>query len=216
MTTHYLKTWPEPFNASLGGLKPFEVRVDDRGFAAGDTLCLQEWDPYGKAYTGRELMRRVTCVIRSAGPLALPDGLVVLGVEDAALAALDALTRELEEAKKDSTTLNSLGHALGRCYCTDQGCYTVEPEILMERARELMAIERSEWDWQETQATIADQAERIAKLEDALTIAKIAMAERRSYINGGDPSGCWQEMKYGTIWDEEDAQVAAALAPKEQ
>ena len=63
-----------------------------------------------------------------------------------ALAALDALTRELAEAKKDSDTLNALGHALGRCYCTDQGCYTVEPEILMERARELSAMERDGWD----------------------------------------------------------------------
>jgi hypothetical protein len=90
VTTHYLKTWPEPFNLSLGGLKPFEVRKDDRDFEAGDLLCLQEWDPYGKAYTGRELMRRVTCVIRTAGPLALPDGLVVLGVEDATLAAEQA------------------------------------------------------------------------------------------------------------------------------
>ena len=101
MTTHFLKTWPEPFNASLGGLKPFEVRMDDRGFAAGDTLCLQEWDPFSRSYTGRELLRRVTCIIHSAGPLALPDGLVVLGVEDATLvteqACLGALLHQVAE-----------------------------------------------------------------------------------------------------------------------
>ena len=101
MTTHYLKTWPEPFNLSLGGLKPFEIRVDDRGYEVGDTLCLKEWEPYSRAYTGRELLRRVTCVIRTAGPVPLPGGLVVLGVEDASLAAerarLGALLHQVAE-----------------------------------------------------------------------------------------------------------------------
>ena len=53
---------------------------------------------------------------------------------------------------------------------------------------------------------------RVRELTDALKVAKDAMDERRSYVNGGDPSGCWQEMKYGAVWDEEDARVSSALA----
>lgn len=51
-----------------------------------------------------------------------------------------------------------------------------------------------------------------AELEEALEVARDAMNERRSYVNGGDPSGCWQEMKHGAVWDEEDARVSSALA----
>ena len=65
--------------------------------------------------------------------------------------------------------------------------------------------------FEEQAATIAAQSARIATLEEALAVAKDAMDERRSYVNGGDPSGCWQEMKYGKAWDAEDAKVSAAL-----
>lgn len=116
---------------------------------------------------------------------------------------------------------NTSGMGMG-CICDE--C-TAKFDALTREAEEA----RAGWDASEARfdadieaaradldAIIIAQAERIAKLTNALEIAKIAMAERRSYVNGGDPSGCWQEMKYGTIWDEEDAQVAAALAPKEQ
>lgn len=52
------------------------------------------------------------------------------------------------------------------------------------------------------------------RLRAALEVAKEAMDERRSYVNGGDPSTCWQEMKYGEEWDAEDRQVAEALEVK--
>lgn len=53
---HELKTWPEFFQAIVDGRKNFEVRRDDRGFQAGDTVWLKEWDPsHGGRYTGRDL-----------------------------------------------------------------------------------------------------------------------------------------------------------------
>lgn len=60
--THDLKIWPEYFQAVKSGIKPFEVRKDDRTFLEGDVLLLREWNPDTKAYTGRELRRKVTYV----------------------------------------------------------------------------------------------------------------------------------------------------------
>lgn len=80
---HCLKTWPEPFADVLSGRKRFELRRDDRGFEVGDLLCLQEWEPATQSYTGREFQARVSCITRSAGPVALLDRLVVLGLEEA-------------------------------------------------------------------------------------------------------------------------------------
>lgn len=79
---------------------------------------------------------------------------------------------KLEAAEADSKTLNELGHALGRCYCTDQGCYTAEPEALMERAKELCAKEDQEWDYHGARADAKQAEARAAKLADALEKAK--------------------------------------------
>ena len=119
---HRLKTWPDTFNLSLGGVKPFEVRQDDRGYAVGDTLCLKEWDPLGQIYTGRELTRRVTCILRTGGPVALPDGLVVMGVEDP--------TRADEQAR-----LGALLHELAALLGVAPVFEAIEEELLLASAR---------------------------------------------------------------------------------
>jgi hypothetical protein len=86
---HTLKTWPEPFEATWRGKKPFEIRrEDDRRFEAGDTLDLFEWIPTpanvppgsdGYGATGRRIVASVMHVER--GPSwGLPAGLVVLGI----------------------------------------------------------------------------------------------------------------------------------------
>ena len=45
MAEHELKTWPEFFNAVLDDRMTFQVRKNDRGFQADDTLILHKWDP---------------------------------------------------------------------------------------------------------------------------------------------------------------------------
>ncbi len=84
--THYLKTWPEFFEASQKGLKNFEVRKNDRQFEVGDILILQEFFRQpgtmgeGGNLTGRALARTVTYIFR--GPLfGLEDGYIVMGVK---------------------------------------------------------------------------------------------------------------------------------------
>lgn len=61
---HELKTWPEYLGPVVSGLKTFEYRIDDRGFAVGDTLLLREWDPSGEEYTGRSVRVRITYIFR--------------------------------------------------------------------------------------------------------------------------------------------------------
>lgn len=78
MTRHDLRTWPVYFEAVAAGTKTFEVRWDDRGFQAGDTVLLREWDNTAACdcrsisirhldacarYTGRALAARIGYVM---------------------------------------------------------------------------------------------------------------------------------------------------------
>lgn len=47
---HELKILPPYFEAVIDGRKTFEIRKDDRGFQAGDTVTLREYDPEYKGY----------------------------------------------------------------------------------------------------------------------------------------------------------------------
>ena len=60
---HKLKTWPEYFQAVKTGAKTFEVRENDRFFAVGDTLILNEFDGDHGRYTGESLKLTVTYVL---------------------------------------------------------------------------------------------------------------------------------------------------------
>ena len=89
---HYLKTWPEPFDAVRGGAKRHEVRVNDRGFHEGDAVVLVEWDPILKACTGRVMHATIGHVSTGAEPWGLPDFLCVFTL-------LDVRT-DLDEARR--------------------------------------------------------------------------------------------------------------------
>jgi hypothetical protein len=74
---HYLKIKPQYFIAVECGIKPFEIRFNDRNFMVGDILHLQEFCD-GK-YTGRELRREVCYMIND--PEYCKEGFVVLGLK---------------------------------------------------------------------------------------------------------------------------------------
>lgn len=68
---HAKKVLPEYFEASLKGLKPFEILAEEPGeprYAVGDYLALNEWTPepeaLGDGYTGRCLLYEITYVLR--------------------------------------------------------------------------------------------------------------------------------------------------------
>jgi hypothetical protein len=79
MKEHELKCWPESFRAVWEGRKKAEIRLDDRGFAEGDTLWLREWDPATEDYSGRWVKHAVTHVLRG-GRFGLAEGHVMLSL----------------------------------------------------------------------------------------------------------------------------------------
>lgn len=78
MKEHHVKCWPEFYAMLEQGLKPFELRKNDRDYQVGDRIHQHEWDPAEaehagypeKGYTGR-----VTVVtVLSAVPLNVVPG----------------------------------------------------------------------------------------------------------------------------------------------
>ena len=77
-TVNVLKTIQPYFDAVWSGVKPFEVRRDDRGYQPGDLLVLAEWD--GTAFAGRAYLGEVTYVMREGEKFGVGSGFVVLGL----------------------------------------------------------------------------------------------------------------------------------------
>lgn len=76
---HELKTWPEVFEPVRRGNKTHEFRKNDRGFTAGDSLILKEYEPVNGRYTGREVKCRVTFV-SFGGVFDIPPGYCVMSI----------------------------------------------------------------------------------------------------------------------------------------
>jgi len=88
MRTHRLKTWPSYWEDMRSGKKKFEVRVNDRDFAVGDRVELDEHDPTWvrllnreKGPTGRVLLTHILYILHG-GQFGLPEKLCVFGICD--------------------------------------------------------------------------------------------------------------------------------------
>lgn len=77
---HALKCSPEYFDAVASGVKPFEVRINDRGFKVGHHLVIRELDTEGNK-TGRSTVKQVTYVLTDAFP-GIAKGYVCMGLTD--------------------------------------------------------------------------------------------------------------------------------------
>ena len=77
---HELKTWPEYFQEVFMDHKKFELRKDDRNYQVGDHLILKEWEMKGHYFTGRELARVVTYILRDAPEFGLQEGYVLMSI----------------------------------------------------------------------------------------------------------------------------------------
>lgn len=107
--THELKTLPVYWDAVASGEKPFDVRLDDRGFKAGDTLRLLRHENGQTAPSmdgrGQDISRDITYVLRG-GQFGIEVGYVVLGLRAAAgpkaAALLLAATERAEKAEAEA------------------------------------------------------------------------------------------------------------------
>ena len=69
-TIHQRKIWPVYFEQYLRGIKPFEIRIEDRGrVEVDDMLFLREWNPETGEYTGDAIKRVVVNVWRGISGL---------------------------------------------------------------------------------------------------------------------------------------------------
>jgi uncharacterized protein YqfB (UPF0267 family) len=72
MQTHDVKSWPDFFAPVLSGEKSFELRKNDRNYQVGDVLHMREFDDRKGEYTGRVCTKKITYVLTSSGPGAIP------------------------------------------------------------------------------------------------------------------------------------------------
>ena len=77
---HTLKTWPEQFQETSVGRKPFEWRKNDRDYQVGDYLHLHEYEPREKRWTGRHIIAEVTYILHG-GEFDVPVGYCVMAIK---------------------------------------------------------------------------------------------------------------------------------------
>ena len=59
------KIWPEYFQKIINGTKEYELRLADFECHVDDELILKEWNPKAKKYTGREIVKKVTYILKT-------------------------------------------------------------------------------------------------------------------------------------------------------
>lgn len=59
------KVWPQYFEDIKSGKKKFELRLADFRVKPKDILILKEWDPKKKDYTGRQIEKKVSYVLKT-------------------------------------------------------------------------------------------------------------------------------------------------------
>lgn len=61
---HRVKIWPEFYDDIESGKTPVSLRIDDRGYQAGNFIVFQEWDPKTMSYSNRETTKKIKHVMR--------------------------------------------------------------------------------------------------------------------------------------------------------
>lgn len=79
MAIHELKTVSKYYQDVKKGIKPFEVRLNDRDFKKGDILRLREIDDSGN-YTQDFIERRITYIMTNESHPGIHHNYVVMGL----------------------------------------------------------------------------------------------------------------------------------------
>lgn len=99
---HELKILPGYYNKIAAGIKNFELRKNDRGFAVGDILILKEWD--GEKYTGRPDQIREIEYIFKGGKYGLQDGWCIMALNDVRLKKIESFCQKVKEEIHENFT----------------------------------------------------------------------------------------------------------------
>ncbi len=83
-------------NAHVKGIKPWEIRKNDRKFEPGDDVVLEEWNPTHEAFTGSWIMGSI--VYLHVGVLGLLPDYCAFTFRPT-LAGADGLPEDLAETK---------------------------------------------------------------------------------------------------------------------
>lgn len=77
MAHYHVKSWPRFFQPIVDGHKLHDLRDKrDRPYAVGDTLTLQEYDPFDGRYTGREQDVVITFITSNDTPCAFSSAML--------------------------------------------------------------------------------------------------------------------------------------------
>lgn len=96
---HDLKVNPQFWDGLVAGLKPFELRRNDRAFKKGDGLLLRRYD-HSTGYTGQSIERQISYILYPEDCPGLALGFVILGLQVEPLAAFKELLDRRIAAKK--------------------------------------------------------------------------------------------------------------------
>lgn len=77
--THKVKCWPEYFGRIVDGSKPWEARVDDRGYQEGHLIEEREYQPDRREFTGRTCLVKIGYIGRDIP--GFPSNCVVMSIE---------------------------------------------------------------------------------------------------------------------------------------
>lgn len=96
---HKIKILPQYYEQKLKGIKPWELRVNDRDYKVGDLLIEKEWTDEG-GYTGRILIEQVIHVFHNLPYL--PDDIVIMTTDSSIkkLAWADDVMRLLNDTSE--------------------------------------------------------------------------------------------------------------------
>ena len=84
---HIIKSWSMFFTDIISGERTSDIRLNDRRYAVGDRMILEEFNPVTNTYTGRVHAVRITYMQQNkSNPCAisrdaLKDGYVVLSIK---------------------------------------------------------------------------------------------------------------------------------------
>ncbi|QXO10366.1 hypothetical protein [Proteus phage vB_PmiM_ZX7] len=62
MKKHEIKIYPLYFSQVCYGLKKAELRINDRNYQIGELVCMKEYNPDTKSYTGNFVTIEITMV----------------------------------------------------------------------------------------------------------------------------------------------------------